>query len=176
MSPSVESVVVAHEATSPLEAFSAAIARTKTGPLYSAGLAIVAFAMVLLPLLYLALIAFAGWAVLLHLKNDTWILGGSGRAALFRLILYLGPAVAGGILIFFMVKPFFAAKAKTPEPITLDPAKEPLLFAFVKKICRLIGAQPPCRIDVDCQVNASAGLRRGLWSKDLVLTIGLPLA
>ena len=61
MSPSVESVVVAHEATSPLEAFSAAIARTKTGPLYSAGLAIVAFAMVLLPLLYLALIALTGW-------------------------------------------------------------------------------------------------------------------
>ncbi len=93
-----------------------------------------------------------------------------------RLILYLGPAVAGGILVFFMVKPFFAAKAKTPEPITLDPAKEPLLFAFVQKICGLVGAPVPCRIDVDCQVNASASLRRGLWSKDLVLTLGLPLA
>ncbi|MEO8429753.1 MAG: M48 family metallopeptidase [Verrucomicrobiota bacterium] len=75
-----------------------------------------------------------------------------------------------------MVKPFFAAKARTPEPITLDPAKEPLLFAFVQKICGLVGAPVPCRIDVDCQVNASAGLRRGLWSTDLVLTIGLPLA
>ncbi len=29
---------------------------------------------------------------------------------------------------------------------------------------------------MDCQVNASASLRRGLWSKDLVLTVGLPLA
>jgi Zn-dependent protease with chaperone function len=163
--------------SSPLEAFKGPIARTRTGPLYSAGLAIVAFAMVLLPLLYLTLIAFAAWAVLWHLKNDTWIFDGpSGRGGFSRLLLYLGPAVAGGILVFFMVKPFFAAKAKRPEPITLDPEQEPLLFAFVQKICGLVGAKAPCRIDVDCEVNASASLRRGLWSKDLVLTIGLPLA
>ena len=162
---------------SPLDAFSGAITRTKTGPLYKVALAIVAFAMVLLPLIYFTLIAFAAWAVVFHLKSDTWIFeGASGRGSLIRLILYLGPAVAGGILVFFMVKPFFAAKAKRPEPITLDPAKEPLLFAFVQKICGLVGAPAPCRIDVDCQVNASASLRRGLWSKDLVLTIGLPLA
>ena len=84
--------------------------------------------------------------------------------------------MAGGILIFFLVKPFFAAKAKRPEPITLDPEQEPLLFAFVQKVCGLVGAPAPCRIVVDCEVNASASLRRGLWSKDLVLTIGLPLA
>jgi len=169
--------VAAKATVSPLEAFSGAIDRTKTGPLYGTGLGIIAFAMVLLPLIYLTLIAFTAWAVLWHLRNDTWIFdGASGHGGLLRLIVYLGPAVAGAILVFFMVKPFFAAKAKTPEPITLDPANEPLLFAFVKKICGLVGAQPPCRIDVDCQVNASAGLRRGLWSKDLVLTIGLPLA
>ncbi|MCX6923552.1 MAG: M48 family metallopeptidase [Verrucomicrobia bacterium] len=133
--------------------------------------------MVLLPLLYLALIAFAAWAVLWHLRNDTWIFdGASGRGGFLRLLLYLGPAVAGGILMFFMVKPFFAPKAKRPEPISLDPEQEPLLFAFVQKICGLLGARAPCRIDVDCEVNASASLRRGLWSKDLVLTIGLPLA
>ena len=169
--------VSSHPSGSPLDAFSGPVARTKTGPLYSAGLAIVAFAMVLLPLLYLALIAFAVWAVLWHLKNDTWIFDGpSGRGGFIRLLMYLGPAVAGGILVFFMVKPFFATKAKRPEPITLDPEKEPLLFAFVRKVCGLVGAPAPCRIDVDCEVNASASLRRGLWSKDLVLTLGLPLA
>jgi hypothetical protein len=155
--------VTPHQSGSPLAAFRGAIARTKTGPLYSAGLAIVAFAMVLLPLLYLALMAFTAWAVLFHLKHDTWIFdGASGRGGILRLIMYLGPAVAGGTLVFFMVKPFFAAKAKRPDPITLDPAKEPLLFAFVQKICGLVGAQAPCRIDVDCEVNASASLRRGL--------------
>ena len=169
--------VTAQPSASPLKAFSGTIRRTKTGPLYSAGLAIVAFAMVLLPIIYLTLIAFTVWAVIWHLKSDTWIFeGASGRGGVLRLILYLGPAVAGGILVFFMVKPFFAAKTKPPEPITLDPAKESLLFAFVRQVCGLVGAPVPCRIDVDCQVNASAGLRRGLWSKDLVLTIGLPLA
>lgn len=169
--------VVAPPGPSPLDAFSGTLRHTKTSPLYSAGLAVVAFAMVLLPILYLALIALAVWAVLLHLKYDTWILdSASGRGGFMRFIAYLGPAVAGGILVFFMVKPFFAAKVKPPQPITLDPVKEPLLFAFVRKICALVGAREPCRIDVDCQVNASAGLRCGLWSRDLVLTIGLPLA
>jgi Zn-dependent protease with chaperone function len=169
--------VAARANPSPLGAFSGPVPRTKTGLLYSAGLAVVAFAMVLLPVLYLALIVLTAWLIFLHLKHDTWIFdGAAGRAGLFRLIFYLGPAVAGGILVFFMVKPFFAAKTKAPQPITLDPAKEPLLFAFVRKVCGLVGAAEPCRIDVDCQVNASAGLRRGLWSHDLVLTIGLPLA
>lgn len=154
---------------------------TKTGPLYQAGLAVVALAMVLLPAIYIALIVLAVWGVYYHLVHNLWIFAGSpgtggGGGALIRLILYLGPAVAGGILIFFMVKPFFARQPKQVEPVTLDPAKEPLLFAFVQKICALVRAPVPSRIDVDCQVNASASLRRGLWSRDLVLTIGLPLA
>jgi len=167
--------VTPHKPDSPLQAFGGSIARTKTRPLYSAGLAIVAFAMVLLPLIYLALIGFTAWAVLLHLKYNTWILNGSG-ASILKFIFYLGPAAAGVILVFFMVKPFFAAKPKPPERITLEPAREPLLFAFVQKLCGLVGAPVPSQINVDCEVNASASLRRGLWSKDLVLTIGLPLA
>ena len=131
--------------------------------------------MVLLPLLYMALIVLAAWLVLLHLRYDTGIIGGSGQAGLIRLILYIGPAIAGGILVFFMIKPFFAPKQKGADPITLDPDKEPLLFAFVQKICSLVGAPMPRRIDVDCEVNASASLRHGLWSRALVLTIGLPL-
>jgi len=41
-----------------------------------------------------------------------------------------------------------------------------------------VGAPKPKRIDVDCNVNASASFRRGIlsmFSRDLVLTIGLPL-
>lgn len=167
-------VAVPRQAGSPLEAFTGPIPRTKTGPIYGAGLAVVAFAMVLLPLLYVGLIALVAWAVLLHLRYDFWIFEGGG-AIILRIILYLGPAVAGGILVFFMVKPLFAAKAPRPESIALDPASEPLLFAFVQKISSMVGAPAPCRIDVDCQVNASASLRRGFYSTDLVLTIGLPL-
>lgn len=170
-------VAISSSSNSPLEAFAGTIQPTKTAPLYSAGLAVVAFAMVLLPLLYVGLIGFTGWGVIFHLKTNTWILESeSGRAGFFRFILYLGPAIAGGILVFFMVKPFFAPKAKSSEPVTLDPAHEPLLFQFVAKICRLVGSSVPSRIDVDCDVNASAALKRGFWSRDLVLTIGLPLA
>jgi Zn-dependent protease with chaperone function len=165
-----------HSGNSPLEEFTEQISRTKISPLYSAGLAVVAFAMVLLPLIYVTLIVFTAGIVFLHLKYDTWIFSGGGGHVLVRLLAYLGPAIAGGILVFFMIKPFFAKKAKTPDPITLEKVKEPLLFAFVQKICGLVGAPVPCRIDVDCDINASASLRRGLWSKDLILTIGLPLA
>ncbi len=161
---------------SPIEAFQGTIRPARTTPLYRLGLAVVAFAMVLLPLVYLTLIGLTAWLVVLHLKNDTWIFSGAhGRSGLIQLVAYLGPAVAGGILVFFMVKPFFAAKTKSPDPISLDPALEPMLFAFVRKVCDLVGAPVPCRIDVDCQVNASASLRRGLWSNALVLTVGLPL-
>jgi Zn-dependent protease with chaperone function len=176
MMPFIEAPI-SEQNVSPVEAFTGQITRNRTGPLYQAGLLVVAVAMVLLPLIYIALVVLSGWAVLWHLTHNTWIFNGaSGRGAVLRLIVYLGPAVAGVILVFFMIKPFFARKAKAPEPITLDPAKEPLLFAFVEKICGLVGAPVPCRIDIDCQVNASASLRRGLWSKDLVLTIGMPLA
>ena len=45
------------------------------------------------------------------------------------------------------------------------------------QICEKLGSPKPCRIDLDCEFNASAGLRRGWFSsgkKDLVLTIGIP--
>lgn len=162
---------------SPLDAFDGEILPAKPGFLYQIGLAVVAFAMVLLPAVYMALIGLTIWGVCRHLTHNLWIFdGASGRGGLLRGILYVGPAIAGGILVFFMVKPFFARRAKEPERLTLDPASEPLLFRFVEKICGLVRASAPSRIDVDCQVNASASLRRGLWSNDLVLTIGMPLA
>lgn len=159
-------------AQSPLAAFDGAIVPNRTGVLYRAGLTLVAFAMVLLPIVYLALIGLAAWGVYYHLTHNTWMLQ---NGSLFRTIAYAAPAVAGFILVFFMIKPFFAARESAPESVTLDPEKEALLFAFVQKICDLVGAPMPSRLDVDCEVNASASLRR-MWSRDLVLTIGLPLA
>lgn len=161
---------------SPLDAFRGSFARSEPSLLYKAGLAVVAFAMVLLPAIYIGLVGFAAWGVVYHLRHNIGILTSGSGGSLGRAMIYFGPAVAGAILVFFMVKPFFAREAKRPEPLTLDRASEPLLFAFVEKICRLVGAPAPSCIQVDCQVNASASLRRGLLSKDLALTIGLPLA
>jgi len=157
-----------------LDAFTADIKPTRVSLLYKAGLAVVAFAMVLLPAIYLALIALATWLVYFHLVHNTWLLTGRG-SGLWRFIIYAGPAVVGGVLVFFMVKPFFAKRVKESEPFTLKPEDETVLFPFIEQICRLVRAPKPCRVDVDMQVNASASLRRGLLSNDLVLTIGLPL-
>jgi Zn-dependent protease with chaperone function len=146
---------------------------------YRAGLFLVAVAMLLLPLVYLALIALTGYGVLWHLGHNAGIWNERDLGALAKLLMYFGPAVVGGLLILFMVKPLFARQARAAEPILLRPADEPLLFAFVERLCAAVGAPLPREIRMDCQVNASASLRRGLRSvltNDLVLTIGLPLA
>lgn len=144
---------------------------------YRLGLALVAVTTVLLPLIYIGLIVGAGYVVYLHATLNTGILAGRD-GMLWRLIAYLAPIVIGALLVLFMAKPLFARPAKQPEPQRLDPARFPLLFAFVEHIRRSVNAPSPREIRVDCGVNASAGLRGGLASlgqKDLVLTIGLPL-
>jgi Zn-dependent protease with chaperone function len=177
-----EGVVVSSQPRGELtaEALEAAFTGTiKPVPLqlgYRMGLVLVALATVLLPLVYLGLIAATGYVVYLHATLNTDIL--TGRGVLWRLLAYLAPIIAGGLLVVFMIKPLFARPAREPDPITLDPARFALLFAFVDHIRRAVRAPSPREIRVDCNVNASASLRRGLLSlgrKDLVLTIGLPL-
>lgn len=164
----------AHIQNETLAAFTGGIARPDTPPLYRLGLLAAALALVLLPLVYVAITAAAGWLVYFQATQGRFI--GSG---IFALITYLAPLVAGAIVVFFMIKPLFARPQKPAEAVSLSEEQEPLLHAFVERICGIVGAPRPREIHVDCQVNASAGFRRGLLSlagQDLVLTIGLPLA
>jgi Zn-dependent protease with chaperone function len=97
---------------------------------------------------------------------------------MLKAVLYVGPILAGVILIFFMIKPLFARRGRHAQPLAMNPAYEPTLYAFIAQICDLVGAPMPKRIDLDCQINAAASFRRGtasLLSNDLVLTIGVPL-
>ena len=154
---------------------------------YRLGLLLVAFMMVLLPLIYIALIVLAGYGVYwyaIHAAGMFEAVGtrnatrGGGRAGLALLVAYLGPLIAGAILVLFMIKPLFARRSVTHFPLSLSRKDEPLLFAFVERLCEVVGAPKPSRIDVDTDVNASASFREGWWGflkKDLVLTIGLPL-
>ena len=121
-----------------MEAFSGVIVLAKTGLLYKMGLAVVAFAMVLLPAIYVGLIVLAAWGVFNHLTKNAWLIGLGG--GFYGPIIDLGLAVVGGILVFFMGKPLYAPKQKGVQPVTLDPAKELLLFAFMEKICALVKA------------------------------------
>ncbi len=160
-------------------AFTGTLAPTRVSTAYRLGLVVVTAAMLLLPAVYLSLIALAGVLVWWHLTSNTWLLSGRGGGGFWRLLAYLGPAIAGVVLMFFMVKPVFARPAKGRDPLPLRDEDESALFRFIEQICRQVGAPIPGRVQVDCQVNASASFMPGpfgLLRRNLVLTIGMPLA
>jgi hypothetical protein len=174
--PAVVATGASHGADCVLSAFERAITPVRAAPLYVLGLFIVAVAMVVLPLIYIAIICCVAYGVYYHATQNVGMLEGSGTWE--RFLVFVTPIVVGGILILFMIKPLFARQPTRENRHSLERANEPLLFAFVERLCQTIGAPIPRRIDVDCHVNASAGFRRGLLSllgRDLVLTLGLPL-
>ncbi|HTN74900.1 MAG TPA: M48 family metallopeptidase, partial [Pirellulaceae bacterium] len=164
-----------------LGAFQGSIAPVKTALSYKLGVAAVSLVMLTLPLIYVSLIVLVGYGVYLHLIHDTGLLtaSGNGKAKMAAFFIYIAPLFIGGTLIFFMIKPLFAPSGQRRGTRSLTRDGEPLLFAFVDRICDAVGSARPRRIDVDSDVNASASFRNGMlsmFSNDLVLTIGVPLA
>jgi hypothetical protein len=166
-----------------LAAFDRGIVRPRTSFFYLCGLLLVTVTMVILPLIYLAFVGAVALLVGYHAIHDWGPIMGFGESEgsgpiILKFLLYFTPLAAGGVVLFFLFKPLFARRRKQAQPLALNPATEPLLYAFIQKICDTVGAPAPKRIDLDCQLNASAGLRRGFLSffgHDLVLTVGLPL-
>ncbi len=162
-------------------AFDGTIPRSRISLWYQLGLGLVAGFMILLPLLYLALIVLAAWGVYwyaVHARDMLTSFSGGVYVFLFKLVIYFGPIFGGVVAVMFMFKPLFARPAKRPEAVTLNPALDPRLFQFIAHLTDLMSAPMPKRIDLDCELNASASFRRGWISflgSDLVLTIGLPL-
>ena len=164
-----------------LGGFQGSIRRTRPTITYRLAALVVAIVMVLLPIIYIALIALTGYGVYYHAINHVTMVTETtvrGRGVIFVVLAYAAPIVCGAILVVFMIKPLFARAADDTRTRSLRRESEPLLFEFVDRICEIVGASRPKRIDLDCQVNASASFRRGMLSmlgSDLVLTIGLPL-
>ncbi|MEX0866143.1 MAG: M48 family metallopeptidase [Pirellulales bacterium] len=162
------------------QVFRGEIQRSKKSIAYAVGMSLVTCVMIVLPLIYVALIALAAYAVYYHGVEHVGMLAyGRGRGKIFVLLAYVAPMVIGAILVAFMIKPLFARPANQVRTRSLTRGGEPLLFAFVHRLCEIVGAPRPKRIDVDYELNASAGFRRGMLSflgSDLVLTIGMPLA
>lgn len=159
-------------------AFGLPVARTPVAFTYQIGLVLVTILMLVLPLVYLAMIGAVGWGVYYYATHFHSWFGGRLRFNLIILVLYLTPLIAGSVLVLFMIKPLFARRASHSQPLALDPGINSTLYAFIARICESVGAPMPKRIDLTCDLNASAGFRRGfgsLFSNDLVLTIGLPL-
>ncbi|MEM1069474.1 MAG: M48 family metallopeptidase [Planctomycetota bacterium] len=159
------------------------VPRNRLNIAYQLCLLLVAFFMVLMPLLYCCLIGLSCYGMYWYW---TEVLPGAmenlprGRAAIFAVLVYAAPLVAGSIMIVFMIKPVFFSLV-LPRDIrqrSLKRASEPALFELVDRICDATRSPRPKRIDINNDVNASASLRRGflsLFGKDLVLTIGAPL-
>lgn len=145
--------------------------------LYRFAIGLVALCMLLLPLAYVGLVAVTAYAWLWHAVHNVSVFH-TLRSVYGALLIYAGPLVAGGTLLLFMVKPLFAPRPPEPQRVSVTREEQPELFFLVEKLCAAIGAPMPRRIDLNCDVNASASFRRGLlslFSDDLVLTIGLPL-
>ena len=163
-----------------LAALQGEIKRPRRSPLYLLALPLAAAVMLALPLLYLAIVAAAGYAVYYHWTENAAMLdwGVSRRARGLFFLVYVGIGVAGAVVILFLVKPLFARPAREVRTRSLTPKGEPYLFQFVYAMCELVGAPRPTRIDAVYQMNAWARFRRGplsLFRNDLVLTIGAPL-
>jgi Zn-dependent protease with chaperone function len=157
-----------------LNSRNATFRKRSASPLYKLGLLVVSGAMLLLPVLYLGLISAVGYGVYYYATEYTGMIAGTGVR--IRLFLYLAPIVSGSVLVVFMLKPIVSRRSGSDQVRTLRNDEAPLLFAFVKKLCRLLGAPAPDRLDLDLEVNASAG--HHMMSSDgdrFVLTIGLPL-
>lgn len=161
-----------------LAGFSGSIAPVPVSARYRAGLAVVAVAMLLLPLLYLALLAAALAGAWLY-ATRVWPLVGEISSWQLKMAVGGAPPLALLVVAFFLAKSIWPRRHQQPPHLVLAREDEPLLFAFVERLAREVGAPVPREIRVDLAVNASAGPRRGAWSlwrRDLVLTLGLPLA
>ncbi len=162
-------------------ALAGAIPRSRISPYYQLALFFVAVIMIFLPMIYIGFVASAIYGVywyVVHAKVLVSGFTGGIYVYIFRLIAYFGPLFGGAVAVFFMFKPLFARSPKRPEALTLNPALEPKLFQFIAHVSDLVSAPMPKRIDLNCELNASAGFRRGwlsFFGNDLVLTIGLPL-
>ncbi len=144
---------------------------------YRAALGIVACAMVLLPLMYLTLVGLVSWGVVWYAIKG-WPFLASLHLGVLNALLLGTPPIIGVTVVLFLIKPLFFRQKRHSDEVRLDPAEEDVLFDFVRRTARAVGAPEPREIRLDNRVNASASFRRGmlsLFSDDLVLTLGMPL-
>jgi Zn-dependent protease with chaperone function len=151
--------------------------------LYKLGLATVAIAMLLLPLLYVALTVAVGWSVYLFAIHCVpaivaWDFKIGYLTVVAMFVCSVTPIVTGVAVVFFMTKPVFARRRRAPVGAVHNPAFEPRIGELIETVCRAVGAPAPRRIEFDCSTNASACFAGG-WSgfmrNRLVLRLGLSL-
>ncbi len=140
---------------------------------YLAKLIPVTAMMLLLPVIYVAITLLSGAGVIwVAVEGYLWAIDKPGY---LRLVGFAAALLGMILLTLFLLRPLFARVGQGPQPVRLEPMREPLLFDLVDRITDAIGAPMPDEILVDSQANASAHLTHGPFSNSLTLTIGMPL-
>ena len=160
-----------------LSAISGEVELPKVSRKYVMGLLVTACAVLLLPLLYMSLIALIIGSVIALVRNADWIFARWGPMA---------PSLAigistflGSMLVLGLLKPLLAKAGAVKRPRILRRDAEPLLVAYVERLCDLLGAPRPTAIHITCDLNAAAELHRS-WlnifgDRRISLHLGLPL-
>jgi hypothetical protein len=52
---------------------------------------------------------------------------------IIKFIIWFVPLFTGCVVVFFMLKPLLARRQKRAQPLALNPADNPLLYAFIEK-------------------------------------------
>ncbi|MFN9371883.1 MAG: M48 family metalloprotease [Planctomycetaceae bacterium] len=147
---------------------------------YLLSLVLVAVVMLLLPLLYVGIIAGIAGATIWHLQHNLEILtapGVKGPVVILLILVYLTPAIMGGAVVMVMLKPLLTRASRRVRPQPLLSADEPVLFAAVDRLCRALGSPIPHQVLLSNTANASASFPSwgDLLTNRPILTIGLPL-
>jgi Zn-dependent protease with chaperone function len=144
---------------------------------YRFGLFLTALFMILLPIIYVGLIAGLSF---LEYQYFVWTKDTIEIKSLAAGVLYFAIPAAIGTVIIVLLKPLIFGLFGKDSRFEITKEREPLLFDFVQHLCTFIGAPTPRRIFVNCQVNAAAGMSYGIWGaifggNACDLMIGLPL-
>ncbi len=144
-------------------------------------LVLISLGMLLLVAAFFSVIAAICYALYWHAQNNNWLAAGehasglrSSRLKIAYVFVFIVPFIIGSIAIFFLIKPIFTRRRVHYEPLTLDRAQDPELYAVLEEIARRVKVPMPKRIEVHCDVSASVMLS-GFFSRGLVLHLGLPL-
>jgi Zn-dependent protease with chaperone function len=152
------------------------IRRPKVPPLYLVNLWLVTGLCILIPIVYLGLIAALGWLEIQYYSHWVPSLAGGGR--FLRVVAWLLPGFIGTVLMLFLLKPFFAPRQKVPEAVPLAKGEEVAFTSAIRALCAAVGIRAPAQIRLSHQVNAwvqfDGGLLGFLLGRKLV-TVGMPL-
>ena len=113
------------------------VPRPRRRPLYTFLLWWVALLSCLLPVLYAGLVAGLAWLGYAYYAH--WAPRGFSAVAM---VAWTVPGFVLGVLILFLLKPFFAPRAKLAEPVAL-PESEAAFAEAVHALCRAVGVAPP---------------------------------